>query len=232
MTVKTGQDTNIIGSQVAGDKVTADIGGSLNIHSLQETSTYQSDSHYAGGSITVGSGAGIQGSAGMGSIDSDYKSVVDQAGIYAGQQGFDITVGQNTDLIGAVIDSNATPDKNKLETGTITFSDLENKAEYSASNIGMGIDTRPVKDPKNPNSSGADKKDAGITPSISGTDGKDDSTTKSAVAEGTIAITDKENQKQDVEELSRDPQSAHDKLEQIFDKDKILTQQELAKVLD
>ena len=230
LNIKTGQDTNIIGSQVSGDKVTADIGGNLNIESLQETNRYQSDSKYAAGSVTIGNGAGIQGSAGIGNMDSNYASVNDQAGIYAGKEGFDITVGGNTDLKGAVIDSNATTDKNQLDTGTISFSDIENKAEYSAGNVGIGIDTRPVKDSKNPNSGGIDKKDAGVTPSISGTDGKADSTTKSAVAEGTIEIKDKDQQKQDVDDLSRDPKNANNKLDKIFDKDKILTQQELAKV--
>ena len=68
----------------------------------------------------------MTGSIGQGKTNSNYNSVTGQAGIVAGKEGFDITVGKNTDLKGAVIASEATPDKNKLSTNTITYSDIQN----------------------------------------------------------------------------------------------------------
>ena len=45
-------------------------------------------------------------------IDSEYKSAQEQAGICTGEDGFDIEVGENTNLKGAVISSEATSIKN------------------------------------------------------------------------------------------------------------------------
>lgn len=52
---------------------------------------------------------------------------------YAGNGGFQVDVKQNTDLKGAILASTADAGKNSLTTGTLTTSDIENKAEYSSS---------------------------------------------------------------------------------------------------
>ena len=46
-------------------------------------------------------------------------------------------------------------------------------------------------------------------------------TTRSAVSKGTITITDKENQKQDIEKLNRNTEDSLNKLKEIFDKTKV-----------
>ena len=51
--------------------------------------------------------------------------------------------------------------------------------------------------------------------------GKAGTTTTSAVAKGTITITDKENQKQDIEKLNRNTEDSLNKLKEIFDKTKV-----------
>ncbi len=44
-------------------------------------------------------------------MKSRFDSVAEQTGMFAGDGGFDITVGRHTQLDGAVIASTATPDK-------------------------------------------------------------------------------------------------------------------------
>ncbi|MFV0920549.1 hypothetical protein ACI1PM_26250, partial [Ralstonia nicotianae] len=67
--------------------------------------------------------------------------VTEQSGIKAGDRGFQVNVHGNTDLKGAVI---ASTDKavqdgvNSLTTATLTQSEIHNRAEYSASSIGIG----------------------------------------------------------------------------------------------
>ncbi len=92
-----------------------------------------------------------------GKQNGNFASVAEQAGIYAGSQGFDITVAGNTDLRGAVIASEADASKNSLTTGTLTASDIENREKYSASQVslsdGLTFDTKDPTKPTNTASS-------------------------------------------------------------------------------
>jgi len=117
---------------------------------------------------------------------------------------------------GAVIASDATPDKNKLSTDTLTWSDINNKAEYSSSDFGFNINL-------NPNSK---YNEHGITPNIGmPSNGDANSTTKSAISAGTITVGGKIV---DPQGLSRDTTNSLNALGKIFDKVKVEEQKELA----
>lgn len=214
-----GNDTNIKGGKLSGEKITGNVGGDLNIESKQDSNNYKESNKSVGASVGLGSNKAISGSASVGKIDSNYKSVTDQSGIYAGKEGFDIRVEVNTDLKGGIISSEAEKDKNKISTGTLTYEDIQNKADYKAGSIGINVDT----------SKNAKHKDAGVTPNI-GVGAKDnaESVTKATVSEGEIEIRDKGNQKQDLKDLNRDTQNSLNKLGEIFDKTKVEERQELA----
>jgi hypothetical protein len=51
-------DTTFKGSVVKGDRVTATVGGSLTVESLQDTSQYDEKSQQVGGSVTIGPASG------------------------------------------------------------------------------------------------------------------------------------------------------------------------------
>ncbi|MCK6878402.1 hemagglutinin repeat-containing protein [Enterobacter bugandensis] len=217
VTLKSGHDTVLNGAQVNGDKIVADVGHDLLMRSQQNNSDYDSKqtSVAAGGSFTFGtmSGSGYI-NASQDKMKSRFDSVAEQTGLYAGDGGFDITVGHHTQLDGAVIASTATPDKNSLDTGTLGFSDIHNEADFKTSHSGISLSG---------GGSFGDKFQGNLPGgmiSAAGNKGHKEGTTQAAVAEGSLTIRDKANQKQDVADLSRDTEHANDSISPIFDKEK------------
>ncbi len=217
VTINSGRDTVLNGAQVNGNRIIADVGHDLLISSQQDTSKYDSKqtSVAAGGSFTFGSmtGSGYI-AASRDKMKSRFDSVAEQTGMFAGDGGFDITVGRHTQLDGAVIASTATPDKNHLDTGTLGFSDLHNEADYKVSHSGISLSG---------GGSFGDKFQGNMPGgmiSAGGHSGHAEGTTQAAVAEGTITIRDRNNQKQNLANLSRDPAHANDSISPIFDKEK------------
>ncbi|NYR46985.1 contact-dependent inhibition toxin CdiA [Escherichia coli] len=217
VTINSGRDTVLNGAQVNGNRIIADVGHDLLISSQQDTSKYDSKqtSVAAGGSFTFGSmtGSGYI-AASRDKMKSRFDSVAEQTGMFAGDGGFDITVGRHTQLEGAVIASTATPDKNHLDTGTLGFSDLHNEADYKVSHSGISLSG---------GGSFGDKFQGNMPGgmiSAGGHSGHAEGTTQAAVADGTIIIRDRDNQKQNLANLSRDPVHANDSISPIFDKEK------------
>ena len=55
-----------------------------------------------------------------------------------------IQVKNNTHLKGAVIDSQAEKEKNRITTGTLTWENIDNKAEYKTKASGITVSTHAV----------------------------------------------------------------------------------------
>jgi filamentous hemagglutinin len=207
LSLSSGRDTTLSGAQALGDKIKVDAGRDLSISSLQDTDDYHSwQKDVSGGaSFTFGSMSGSASvSMNQTKIDSEYASVGDQSGLFAGDKGFDINVGNHTQLNGGVIASTADSIKNQLSTGTLGWDAIDNKAEYNASSSGFGIST------SGPTGGGLAKDK-----------GKASGTTQSAVAEGNIDIRNTTDQTQDIAGLSRHTDNANGRIDKIFDEAKV-----------
>ena len=137
--INAGGDANLIGSQVKGKRVEVNA-QNLNIESLQDTATYKGKQMNVSGSVTAGYGVLAGGSYNKSKVNADHASVNEQAGIYAGDEGYDINVNKHTDLKGALITSTQKAEadgKNHFSTGSLTHSDIENHSNYSGSSFGV-----------------------------------------------------------------------------------------------
>ncbi|EIK2432927.1 contact-dependent inhibition effector tRNA nuclease [Escherichia coli] len=223
VSLTSGHDTTLSGAQVSGEKVTADVGNNLTISSLQDSDRYDSrqNSVAAGGSFTFGSMSGSgYASISQDKIKSNYDSVREQSGIYAGKDGFDVTVGNHTQLNGAVIASTATDDKNSLNTNTLGWSDIHNQADYKASHTGISLSGGSGMSASQMVASNAIAGAANALTGMSGSSGHAEGTTSSAISGGNLIIRDNESQKQDIAGLSRDPENANGSIAPIFDREK------------
>ena len=137
--INAGGDVTLAGSQVKGKRVELDA-ENLNIESLQDKSSYHGKQMNMQGSVTVGYGFAAGGSFNKSKINADHASVNEQAGIYAGDEGYDINVNKHTDLKGALITSTQKAEadgKNHFSTGSLTHSDIENHSNHSGSSFGV-----------------------------------------------------------------------------------------------
>ena len=224
VSLSSGNDTLIRGGTIKGNKITANA-GRMSIESEQDKKNYKETGKTSGLSIsyTPGSAVTVSGGKGKTNTDSTYESVTKQTGIYAGQEGYDIHVKNNTRFKGAVIDSQAEKEKNRITTGTLTWENIDNKAEYKASGKGISYT----------NGAGIPLNALGLLSNMVPTvKDKAGTTTTSAVSQGTITITDKENQKQDIEKLNRNTEDSLNKLKEIFDKTKVEEKQELIHMMN
>ncbi|WP_081917136.1 hemagglutinin repeat-containing protein [Pantoea sp. 9140] len=221
LTLSSGNDTVLSGAQALGNRIVADVGHDLTMTSLQDTDDYQSKQQSASGgfSFTFGSMTGSAGlSLSQSKVNSEYASVGDQSGLFAGNGGYDIYVGNHTQLNGAVIASTAQSANNALSTGTLGWSDIDNHASYKASSSSISM------------SGGYEQKQmsGGAIPTSANTHGSASGTTRSAVADGAITVRNGQAQTQNVADLSRDTDNANGHIDKIFDKDKVSRKLEFA----
>ena len=193
--------------------MTADVGHDLRIESLQDTSSYHSKDHSVGVNATIGAGAALSGSYSSNHVEGDYASVGESSGLRAGDGGFKVDVGGNTDLKAGLIASSVGAEQahnNVLKTGTLTSSTLTNTSSYTAKGItlsggysfaGKDESGKGAEHPGASSGSGngvqwqkfkTGPQGAGI--GISSTSGGNSTTSRSGISAGTVEITDASGQ--------------------------------------
>lgn len=210
--LQSGGNTTLKGAQVRADSIKADIGGNLTVISLQDTESSRSkqSSGGFGASICIPPfcyGSTVAGSANLAAakMNSDYKGVTDQSGLFAGAGGYDINVGKTTTLQGAVIASDASADKNRLSTDRLIVSDIKNTSEIKSQSAGISVSS---------SSAGGASMGGSIPVALKD---EDRSHTRSAVSEGTIVVRNPEGAN-DLVGLNRDTANANHKLDRPDEK--------------
>lgn len=211
-TATSGNNTDILGSKITGNMVVTNAGNDLRIESLQDTNDYHKNSRNKSLSVSYGmSGPALVGfENGKGTTDSHYASVTDQAGIYAGEGGYHVQVGNATTLTGGIIKGSPDTFKNKLSSKSLEMKDIQNEASYSAKTSGYSLST--TKRTKNNPIGITGSPNMGIP-----IKGSAKSTTHSAIGEGIIELAEKES----LEKINHDTEHALNTLAPIFDKKKV-----------
>lgn len=217
LSLTSGRDTTLKGAQASGGKITVDVGRNLTLQSEQASNSYDAKQQNvsAGGSFTFGSTTGSANvSVSQDKLKSNFDSVKEQTGLFAGKGGYDVKVKDHTQLDGAVIASTANKDKNHLNTGTLSWTDIHNQADYQAEHSGGSLSTGgPVGKDLLTNMAGGMLSGANNS-------GHAEGTTQAGVSEGTLIVRDTDKQQQDIAQLNRDTTHANDgSITPIFDKE-------------
>ena len=222
--VNTKQDVHIKDGVLKGEAIQANVGGNLDIQSVQDTHDYTDHTTSSGMGLSLskkGAFNSIQGSLQRTDIDSKYSSVIHPSGMYAGHTGFNMSVGNTTTLEGALLSSKT--DTNTLKTKQLVMKDMENRAKYTYGSKGVSYLADPTigKSSKQYN-------ELGLVPTIMpGEQGKSNSTTYSAIAKGVLEV---EQPEVNLNTIRRDTEDSLHALATIFDKQGITERQEPAKL--
>ncbi|WP_250150996.1 hemagglutinin repeat-containing protein, partial [Photorhabdus akhurstii] len=216
--LNSGRDTTLKGAQVSGEQITAEVKRHLTLSSEQDSQRYDSQQHNASAGVSATVGPLTNGTASLNAsrnkLHSNYDSVQEQTGLFAGKGGYQVNVGDHTQLDGAVIASTADKANNILNTGTLGFKDIKNQADFTVEQQSAGVSLGQ------PTASQVLNNLAVNGLSGSHNQGHDSTTTHAAVSDGNLIIRDKAHQTQDVATLSRDTDNAANVLSPIFDKEK------------
>ncbi|HHD82429.1 MAG TPA: hypothetical protein ENK94_04475, partial [Campylobacterales bacterium] len=186
------------------EEVNLEVAGDLVMASLQD----REKSKTLG--LNADMGVGNDHSVSNGSLNADstkknYRAVNEQTAITGGT--INVNVQGNSHLVGAKIDAQ-NEEGSSFSTGTLTTEDISNRADYLSMSGGVGYSATEDKE---------NNVAQGVTPNVGmPTQADKSSTTKTAISQNIqINITDKENQTQDINTISRDTESAHYQMTEI-----------------
>ncbi|EJF81739.1 filamentous hemagglutinin family domain-containing protein [Candidatus Bartonella washoeensis Sb944nv] len=216
-------DTSLEGAAVSGKGIKADVGGNFTIASRSDsgkTSKKQKSLSVGYGGEKIANPGSINFSLQQDKSSSHYNSVVEQSGIKAGEQGFDIAVTGKTILTGGIIDSTASVDKNTLTNASIATEDIANSAQAESTSDGISIAVGgALQEGKYGIAKNVAKNALDHGKAYDSAKGQ----TKSTVSSGTIIIKDEARQKastgkgaeETIDALNRDTAEAHQGIERL-----------------
>lgn len=144
LSMSAGDDLIMHGALAGGNSLDITVKDDMALASLQDYSSYVRKSYSVNGAVSIpvyGVSTSTAASVGYNAASTKalHKAVVEKTGLQAGTGGFDIVVGGNTGLAGAVIASDAIPAKNRLETGTFSYANITNESKIDMKSEGYSI---------------------------------------------------------------------------------------------
>jgi filamentous hemagglutinin len=217
------RDITLKGGEAHAETINVNAGENLTIESLQE-SEYGKESESGMNlkvQVSFGTAWEIKDKGGNGGINSakangEYLGVNQQSGLFAGDGGYHVNVGENTNLVGGAIAS-SNPSNSTLTTDTLTLANLENKMSYSAATISM--------------SGGVNSNATGTTPSFNPgipmhEEGGDTTITYATITDGTITVGGVTTNSAESLGAHTDLATAHTALEKLPDLKQLLADQQ------
>ncbi|MFK0165925.1 hemagglutinin repeat-containing protein [Rhizobium sp. NPDC090279] len=198
-------DLALKGATVAGNSVGIDA-RSLTIESQLDTQKAKADQFNVSGQIGFGN-TGVSGT--VQKAKGDAVLVSEQSGIHAGTGGLNIDVSGQTSLVGGLITSQATADKNSFSTGTLTVADIDTHSTWKAETYGGGIGTGGLT----------------IAPPVKAGENETGKAYSAIGGNIGITITDPAHQVQDIGAIRRDTENTNTSLPGLPDLQNILRQQ-------
>jgi len=138
-TIESGGTFGLKGAQVMGERVGVKA-KAMQIESLQDIMQYRAKQMNVSGQVTIGYGVSAGGSYGQSKMHSDYQSVKEQSGIFAGDGGYTIDIAGHSHLEGGLVTSTRQAESqglNRFKTGTLSYGDIANHANYRGSAMSM-----------------------------------------------------------------------------------------------
>ncbi|WP_245459347.1 MULTISPECIES: hemagglutinin repeat-containing protein [unclassified Rhizobium] len=198
-------DLALRGATITGNSVTADV-KNLTIESQVDTAKAKADQL----NLSAQTGFGSTSVSGVTQkAKGDAAIVTEQSGIHAGTAGLDISVSGQTSLVGGLITSQATADKNSFSTGTLTVADIDTHSTWKAETYGGTIGTSGIMP----------------TPPVKDSENRTGQALSAIGGNIPITITDPAHQTQDIGTIRRDTDNTNTSLPGLPDLEHILRDQ-------
>ncbi|RXR08660.1 hemagglutinin repeat-containing protein [Pseudoxanthomonas composti] len=223
ISLKADGDTTLRGATATGDRIDVKTGGALTIESLQDLAKSTSKNSQAGGRVQVSFGTAwdASGYASSGKANGSYEGVGQQSGLFAGDGGYHVDADTVNLIGGAIASTNAA--NSALTAQSLTFSDLQNQMQHSASSGsisggygGKAEGFKPTTEGGTPNFG------AGVPMTEKG---GDSSTTYATLTEGNITLGGKQTTAAELG-INADASVAHTALKDLPDAGKLLADQQ------
>ena len=155
LNINTQGDTTLTGTAAKAKTINANVGGNLNIASVQDENKFETKSSGGGieAEIGIGTNWNVSGYGNSEKGESSYKQVKEQAGLFAEEGGYHVNA-KNVHLKGAAITSTS-PANSELATNKLTFEDIQNESHSDAMSMSFSASySRSGGAPKDNSSSG------------------------------------------------------------------------------